>query len=272
MSNSDQIRRMKKRIADGGFLTGMAAQVPTPEIIEILSVTGHDFVIVDIEHSAAGANETEAMIRAADANGLPSLVKLKSVDEVEIRNALDAGASGVMAPHIRTPEDLRTLIDYCRFPPKGHRGLCSAARANRYSSRDIRDLVRFTNEELLVIPVIEDKEAVDNLDAIIGLDPSVEIFDIGPVDLALSMGLDLDRSITNPSPELTAVLDEVLGKLSAAGKSILYPTRFPNSDADPIELRKWMQSKGINMVYGMDTHALVAGSRALGKMSAGGES
>src|SRR5205085_923442 len=73
----------------GRMLTGMSCALAHPGIIEIASRTGHDFVIIDAEHSAIDSLDQENLIRAADAHGLVSLVKLKEIDEVEIRNALD---------------------------------------------------------------------------------------------------------------------------------------------------------------------------------------
>ena len=56
-----------------------------------------------------------------------SIVKLKQVDEIEVRDALDLGALGIMAPHIHGPQDIQRLIDACFFPPRGKRGVCGAA-------------------------------------------------------------------------------------------------------------------------------------------------
>lgn len=264
------LRTFKGKLQEGRLLTGMACAICHPAIIEIAGRQGHDYVILDAEHAAMDRQTLELLIRAAEAHGLVSIVKLKRIDEIEIRDALDLGALGVMAPHIKTAEDVRQLLAYTYFAPRGHRGVCGAARANAFSAGDVRDLVRLTNEEILAIPVIEEGEAAKNMDAILAVDDRISIYDIGPVDMALSLGLDLDRSITNPSPELKKVLDEVLGKIRAKGKHVMYPTRFPNIDQTPQQHAATMRGNGVSLVYGFDTQCLVKGSKEMLALRAAG--
>lgn len=254
-------KKLRNALNELDLVTGIAVQVPHPGLVEIAATSGNSFVAIDVEHTAGDRTVVENMVRAADANGIACLVKLTRIDEIEVRSALDSGAHGVIAPHVRCAEDLQALIDYAFFPPRGKRGLCSAARANRHGSWDLTDLVNGTNDNLIVVPVLEDKEMVDNLEAILDVDDSVDIYEIGPVDLALSLGLDVGRSITNPSPELADVLDRVMKTLRDRGKNILYPSRFPNLDASEEDVREAMLKRGVKMVFGMDTHVLVKGFR-----------
>lgn len=263
------LRGLKQKLADGRLLTGMACATCHPAVIEVAGQLGHDYVILDAEHSAMDLQTMELLVRAAEAWNLVSIVKLKRVDEIEIRDALDLGALGVMAPHIRSPGDVKQLLEYVYFKPRGHRGVCGAARANAFSAGDLRELVRLTNEEVLAIPVIEEGEAAACMDEILAVDDRLLIYDIGPVDMALSLGLDLDRSITNPSPELKKVLDDVMGKIKAKGKHIMYPTRFPNVDATAADVAASMKRMGVSLVYGFDTHSLVRGAKDLKKLSGG---
>lgn len=263
MDRSRALKEFRGKIRSGELLTGLSCAIPHPGIMELACRTGHDFVLIDAEHTSIDPVTQEHLIRAADVHGMVSLVKVKAVDEVLIREALDAGACGIVAPHIKSAADMRRLIDYACFPTRGKRGLCSAARANYYSSADIRDLVAMTNEDLMIIPIIEDHEAVGNLDEILAVDPAINVFEIGPVDMALSLGLDLDRSITNPSPELVRVLDTVVSTLRARGKKLLYPTRFPNVDASAAQVASDLSARGVALLYGMDTHCINYASRLL---------
>lgn len=241
----------------------MCCSTTHPAIIEVAARLGHDYVILDAEHAAMDRQTLELLVRTAEAHDLVSIVKLKDLDPVEIRDALDSGALGLMAPHIKDAGDMRALMDAAYFPPLGRRGVCGATRANAYSAGDLRELVRMTNEELLLIPVLEDREAVENLESILSVHEGIEIYDIGPVDLAASLGLDLNRSITNPSPELSEKLEVLLAGLKARGKHVMYPTRFPNMDASAQEVRESMRERGVTLLYGFDTHCLVSGARQL---------
>jgi 2-keto-3-deoxy-L-rhamnonate aldolase RhmA len=257
------LRAFRERLGKEPLLTGLSCAIPHPAVVEIACRTGHDFVILDTEHTSIDATTQEQLVRAADAHGLVCLVKLPDIDETTVRIALDAGACGVIAPHVKSAEDVRHIVELSCFPPRGRRGLCSAARANDYSSGDIRDLVRLTNEELLIIPILEDAEALDNVEAILDADPRIEIFEIGPVDMALSLGLDLEQSITNPSAELQRVLARIVDALHARGKKVLYPTRFPNTPFGAEDQRAALRAVGADLVYGIDTHVVNYGSRRL---------
>lgn len=267
-SRYEQLVEFHRKLTDGQFMTGMACALGHPSVIEVACNTGHDFVIIDAEHVAADQAQMEHMIRAADIYRAPCLVKLDVATEITIRNALDFGASGVMCPHIRSAEELAQVVQHTYFAPRGRRGLCGVARVNAHSAMDIRDVVRWTNELAIVVPIIEDVEAVDRLDDIISVDERITIYEIGPLDLALSMGVDLDRSITNPAPELREAIDHIIGTLKARDRKILYPTRFPNVKADAATVAGELRDIGADLIYGIDTHALVRGSRELSGLKA----
>jgi 2-keto-3-deoxy-L-rhamnonate aldolase RhmA len=263
MDRNQALRSFRERLRSQHLLTGLACAIPHPVLVEIACQSGHDFVIIDTEHTSIEPTTQEQLLRAADVHGLVALVKIPEVEEGIVRTALDAGASGIIAPHIKSAEDVRRLVEVSCFPPRGKRGLCSVARANGYSSGSLRDLVRLTNEEMLLIPILEDAEAVENLEAILDAEPSLEVFEIGPVDLALSLGLDLEQSISNPSQELRKSLLKMVSALHARGKKVLYPTRFPNTPFGAHEQLERVREFGVDLLYGIDTHVVNFGSRQL---------
>ena len=262
-SRYDQLSEFHRKLDEGQFMTGLACALGNPGVVEVACNTGHDFVIVDAEHVATDQQQLENLIRAADIYRVPCLVKLADITELSIRNAFDFGACGIMCPHIRTPDELARVLEYTYFPPRGHRGLCGVARVNAHSAMDIREVVRWTNELALVVPIIEDREALEHLEDIIRVDSRIKVYEIGPLDLALSMGVDLDRSITDPAPELREAIDHIIGTLKAHGRRVLYPTRFPNVKADAATVAAELRSLGADLLYGIDTHALVRGARDL---------
>jgi 2-keto-3-deoxy-L-rhamnonate aldolase RhmA len=268
MNRRRALAEFRNRLSGGKLLTGVACAIPHPGIVEVACRTGHDFVIIDAEHSSVDDVTQEALIRAAEVHGMVSIVKLKALDEMAIRVALDAGACGVIAPHIKSAADMRRLIDYCCFPSRGKRGLCGAARANTYSAGDLQEMIRLANEDLLIIPIIEDGEAIANLDEILSVDERINIFEVGPLDLALSLGIDFN--ISDPTPELKAAVERVCSTLRNRGRKILYPSRFPNMPFQAERVAADVRAFGASLVYGIDTHCINVGMRALASLKEAG--
>jgi len=69
----------------------------------------------------------------------------------------------------------------------GNRGICPATRAARYSYRTFVDYAEWNNRNFLVVPLIENPDAVDNIDEICALD-QVHVLAFGPGDLAYAIG------------------------------------------------------------------------------------
>src|SRR5258707_396658 len=142
-----------------------------PALIEIIGLTGFDFVMLDTEHSPNDARDMENLIRAADNVGLASFVRVsKHDDEGDIHRALEAGAMGIFLPLVKSAEDVKRAADAAYFPMKGKRGICPSLRAARYNWRDFDRYAEWNNAEVLLIPMIEQVEALENIEEICALD------------------------------------------------------------------------------------------------------
>ena len=110
--------RMKK-----GPVFGITCFTGAACAVETIGNYGYDFVYLDLEHCTLdGPNNMEKLIMAAKLAGIPSVVRVTSTDEVEIRKVLEMGAEGVVVPHTRTAEDVHEIIKGAKFPPMGRRG------------------------------------------------------------------------------------------------------------------------------------------------------
>ena len=166
---------------------GMQCFTADPALIEVLGLTGFDFVMIDSEHSGNNPRALEQAIRVADGVGLVSLVRVSEHSNGgDIHRALEAGAHGVFLPLVKTAADVRAAADAAYFPPKGKRGICPAVRAARYDWRSFEEYSAWNNDEMLLIPMIERPEAVDNIEEICALD-EVEMLVFAPGDLAYAM-------------------------------------------------------------------------------------
>jgi len=179
----------------------------------------HD-IYLDAEHGSINEYQCEEMIRAADAQDKPVVIRVPTNQDHVILRYLDIGASGLIIPHVSSPDDAARAVAAMKFGPEGHRSF-GGGRASAFGVRESSvDYMRRANretvmiglfEDILGLPRVKDILAVEGLDALI----------VGPNDLASSMGLPGQPG----HPEVQAVADEVIAAARAAGK----PTGLPAS-------------------------------------------
>jgi 4-hydroxy-2-oxoheptanedioate aldolase len=156
--------------------------------------------------------------RAIEARGAVPLARSWSHSPEVLARILDAGALGVVVPHISTPEQAQALARATRYPPLGERsvGSCRAATFDDYYAR--------ANDEILVVPMIEDPAGVENIEAIMAVD-GIDVALLGTADLALAMGIRREELAGHAEHE--RMILRVLGGCRNAGK----PAGIPVADA-----------------------------------------
>lgn len=179
---------VKTRLKNGQSVLGVLSNSTDPTVAELCGLSGLDFYMVDGEHSPVTTAQVQDIVRACDASGITPLARVRSNDSKLILQFLDAGVMGIMMPGVKTTADLEALVQAVKYPPLGSRGF-GPVRANDYLLGDMNqgEAVEFANEQTLVLPQIENLEAIDNLDALLGV-AGVDGFVLGPRDLAMSMG------------------------------------------------------------------------------------
>jgi 4-hydroxy-2-oxoheptanedioate aldolase len=191
---------LKRNLAAGKVACGCVVTSRSPIIIEMLGYTGFEWVFIDTEHVPIESGlELENLIRAAEASNIVPLVRVKQNAENYIRNALEAGAQGVVVPHVATKEDAKKAVKYARFPLQGVRGADPTVRSAKYKCGNFNweQFIRESNEEIMVIPLLEDKEFLDNLEDILSVD-GIDGVCFGATDYALSLGLSLLYDFDHP--------------------------------------------------------------------------
>jgi 2-dehydro-3-deoxyglucarate aldolase len=178
------IQAVRAKLRDGGASIGSWMQIPHGSVAEIMGRAGYDWVALDLEHGAIAVSQLPDLCRALELGGTLPLVRLAQGDPKDCKQALDAGAGGVIAPMVESAEQLTLIRNACRWPPAGTRGV-GFARANLFG----RDFDAYTLEaqQPLLVAMIEHQRAVDNLDGILavsGLDAVL----VGPYDLSASIG------------------------------------------------------------------------------------
>ena len=205
------------RLAAGESLTALFAKLPCAAQLEAAGHAGFDLVLLDTEHGPADALALEEHLRAAAAVGIAALVRVPALDPAAILGALDAGADGVVVPHVLDAAGAEAAVAAAHYPPRGRRGLALSTRAGRYGAAALEDHLRRAAEETCVIVQIEDRSAVEAADAILAV-PGVSGVLIGATDLAMSLGHAPDREIEAVTAAATRAGVPVLRVVDGAGR------------------------------------------------------
>lgn len=216
----DMIRRGEKPL--GVFITST-----DPATTEIMAEVGFDFIVIDGEHGPMGRVQVEDHVRAAKAGGTIPLARVLENSPTLIQATLDSGAHGIIIPHLDTPEQARAAVAACRYAPVGRRGMCPTVRSGGYNLDNWPGFVRAANENVLVIPLIESRLAVENIEEILAVD-GIDIIHFGPGDLSADMGLEFPAGMG----QLTTAWQRVRSAANAAGKYILSPAGLGFDDSD----------------------------------------
>jgi 4-hydroxy-2-oxoheptanedioate aldolase len=179
--------RLKQKLAEGAVVRGLLNSMPSALMVEMIGYAGYDFVILDMEHVCVNPETLEHMLRAAECAGLPALVRVPAGSVDAITRALDAGAMGVVLPHIRTADDARLAVQASRYHPLGQRGI-SGGRTTGFGTIALSDYFELANREIMVVAMIEDVEGVENIDDILNV-PGIDMVLEGAIDLSQSFGV-----------------------------------------------------------------------------------
>ncbi|MCP5150433.1 MAG: 4-hydroxy-2-oxo-heptane-1,7-dioate aldolase [Ectothiorhodospiraceae bacterium] len=175
------VNRLRATIAAGQV--GVIANGPnTPDLCDFLGQFGFDGAFVDLEHGGHDWGELADAGRACELWGMTCVVRVNRLDEAQILRALDLGAAAVMVPHVVDVEDARRAARACRYPPAGVRGVAGSRRAY-----GVDDYFRRADAEVQCIALIEDAEAVENIDALLAVE-GIDVWYVAPSDLAASLG------------------------------------------------------------------------------------
>jgi 2-keto-3-deoxy-L-rhamnonate aldolase RhmA len=220
----------KKKLIAKEPLLGTFIKTPHPIIIEIMANAGFDFLVLDAEHAPFDRTTIDMMIIAGRAENCPIIVRVPNSTPEWVLNVLDAGAAGIMVPHVETAVQAQKLAQSVTYGPGG-RGFAGTSRAADYARRPLVDHLEKARDEVSLICQIEDPQGVINHADIAAVD-GVDALFIGRADLAVSHGYtdffapevaEMTRDILSSTSTATGLYcppNETLGPLRAAGGSM----------------------------------------------------
>jgi len=210
--------------------TVIAVNSSDTDMIDFLGSTGLvDMIWIEMEHGSVTWGDLGDISRVCDLWGMTSLVRVNNNDPWLVGRALDRGAQGVVVPHVDTKSDAERLVRGGKFTPVGKRGMGGSRQG-----LGVANYIQKANDEILLIGLIEDVEAIDNLDEILTVE-GIDCLMVVPGDLSQSMGPDY---LGHPDhPEVKDLVEKTMKRIVAAG----YAT---GSTADDSNIGRWVNAGG----------------------------
>lgn len=177
--------RLKRKLARGESTRGLWVTLESPTVTEIAVTLGFDWVVIDAEHGHLDFKELLEHIRVTANTHTTPLVRIQEIEQGLIKRVLDLGAQGILVPQVCNAEEVARAVRFAKYPPWGIRGV-GGERATGWGLT-LRDYTAVANDEVMVIPLVENVEAEANLDEILAV-PGVDAIQLGPADFSSSAG------------------------------------------------------------------------------------
>jgi len=251
-----QPANLQGAINSGKLLFGVALTYPSRHVAKSLAMTGADWCWLDAEHVAWTQTLLveciQIIIHESKGKMIPIVRVPSSTAYDYMAWSLDAGAAGIIVPHMESAEEMKKVIGACRFPPMGHRSFppfTFIPGVNDHTPEG-ETVFSLANKHVAIIPQIESAVGIKNLAEIVAFD-EVSAFMIGPGDLRLDLGLP--QNLDGDEPSFTAAMETASKVAKERGIPIAGFAVGP-------DMTKRRIDQGFRLLLGtMDLYALVFG-------------
>lgn len=178
-----------------------------PSYIRHAAHFGFDCIWLDLEHRVMNDREVQSLLAFCHMYDIDCMLRPPTLEKTRLYRYFEDGASGLMIPHVSTPEKAKMLVEAVKFPPLGDRGIDGAGLDSDFYIRGDEGYTDRANAETFLVVQIETPEAVENAEAIAAVDGVDGMF-VGPGDLGLRLKHD-DSGLT---------VDEAFNRVAAAAK------------------------------------------------------
>ena len=217
--NIELIKFIRKKLQTGKPSIGSWMQIPNSSLAEIMGQAGYDWITVDLEHGSISVHQLPDIFRAIQLGGTLPLARIANPRPDDCKQALDAGAGGIIIPMVENANQVKTIRKACCWPPVGNRGV-GFSRANLFGKHF--DEYQQEAQSPMLIAQIEHINAVNNLEEILqveGLDAII----VGPYDLSASMGITAKFENTQFKKVLTKIIEACVQHNVTYGYHVVEP-------------------------------------------------
>lgn len=241
-----------KRMRAGQPALGMQVRLGrSGEIAASAGATGHDWIMLDMQHSGIDIATVVEISLASFGFGVTPVVRISDVNSPDLVRLLDAGVMGMILPDARSAEEVHRFVSRCRFPPLGTRSVTTGYVVLGYEPLHIEKAAEVLNRETLVVCMIESLEGMDRLEEIASVQ-GVDVLHLGCNDLLMDMGLPGKFGC----PEIQALIDRFLEVCQRHGKFAGF-----GGDRDPVRQAAFIESSGKFLTIDSDLGFLRAEAR-----------
>jgi 4-hydroxy-2-oxoheptanedioate aldolase len=240
----------KRAIRAGKPQIGLWSTLSSSYTVEVVAGAGFDWLLLDTEHSPVDIENLLTQLQAAAPYASHPIVRIPWNDMVTVKRVLDIGAQTLLVPYVQNVEEARNAVAHTRYPPAGVRGVAGTTRATRFGR--VKDYAKRAHEEICVLVQVETQSALQNIEAICGIDGVDGVF-IGPADLHASLG----HAGETANPKVKPMIDDAIRRIRKTGKA---PGILTPNEADA---RHWLECGALFVAVGSDAGILARGADAL---------
>jgi len=236
---------LKLKLKSDQPVVGTWSIISSPIVVEILALSGFDFLILDMEHGVYDQTALDSCIRACEAAGCAPIVRVPGINPSAVQWALDMGAHGIVVPQVGNVDSAAMAIGMTKFAPAGTRGYNPFTRAAGYAAPSSNQVGKLRNDFGLTSVIVENQAALDDLDAILEIE-DLDMVYVGVYDLSIALGYEGNTK----HPLICQVLEQTITRVRAAGKIAGLMVRNKEDVTKAIKLGAHF------LVYSVDTFIL----------------
>jgi 2-keto-3-deoxy-L-rhamnonate aldolase RhmA len=241
---------LREKLKNGEVVLGqMVLELFTSGIGPMLAACGMEFVLFDMEHGRCDIGLMAEMIASCRGSDIVPLARVPDLNFAPLSRVLDLGARGVMVPRVETRQQAEQVVRELKYAPQGNRGVALGVAHDLYRA-GAPEFFAKTNDEIVVILLLETAKAFENLEEIVSV-PGVDVAWMGHYDLTVSMGIAAQFD----HPRFLEAMDALV---AACRKYSVAPGFLPPT---PEAAQLWIE-KGFRMIsLGSDIGVFLDGIR-----------
>ncbi len=205
--------KLKTKLKNDQPIVGAWSIISSPVVVEILALSGFDFLILDMEHGIYDQTALDACIRACEAAGCAPIVRVPGINASAVQWALDLGAYGIIVPQVGSAASAKVAVGMTKFAPAGTRGYNPFTRVANYAAPRSNQEGKLRNDFGLTSIIVESQAALDELDEILAI-ADLDMIYVGVYDLSIALGCEGNTG----HPMINQVLDQTISRVRSAGK------------------------------------------------------